>query len=182
MPDSPSRDSRSRDSQSRDGRSRDSRSAGEGDGQAGAAVARRRHWMAVLARASHPDMLAGLQRLGGLPNYTRLRGPEAGLVMVRGRAGGGGAPFNLGEMTVTRCSVRTDAGIVGHAYVAGRDELQAELAAVADAILQDPGRTDAVWAGLIVPLHAAQADQRRAVDAKAGATKVDFFAMRTMRT
>ncbi len=69
-----------------------------------------------------------------------LRGPEAGLVMVRGRTGGGGAPFNLGEMTTTRCTVRTDAGFVGHAYVAGRDERLAEVAALADALLQDPER------------------------------------------
>ena len=58
--------------------------------------------------------------------------------MVRGRAGGGGAPFNLGEMTATRCTVRTDGGFVGHAYVAGRDERLAELAALVDALLQDP--------------------------------------------
>ena len=36
-------------------------------------------------------------------------------------AGGGGAAFNLGEMTVTRCTVRTETGFVGHAYVAGRE-------------------------------------------------------------
>ncbi len=33
--------------------------------------------------------------------------------MVRGRAGGGGSAFNLGEMTVTRCSVRIATGQVG---------------------------------------------------------------------
>ena len=48
------------------------------------------------------------ERLGTLPDYRVLRGPEAGLVMVRGRTGGGGAPFNLGEMTATRCTVRTE--------------------------------------------------------------------------
>ena len=66
--------------------------------------------------------------------YRVLRGPEAGLAMVRGRAGGGGAPFHLGEMTVTRCSVRTEAGFVGHAYIAGRSERAAQLAALADAL------------------------------------------------
>ena len=76
--------------------------------------------------------------------YRVLRGPEAGLVMVRGRAGGGGAPFNLGEMTATRCTVRTEAGFVGHAYVAGRNERQAELAALADALLQDPAAADRI--------------------------------------
>ena len=70
-----------------------------------------------------------------------MRGPETGLVMVRGRAGGSGSPFNLGEMTVTRCTVQLGSGTAGHAYIAGRDERQAELAAVADALLQDPALT-----------------------------------------
>ena len=67
--------------------------------------------------------------------------------MVRGRAGGGGAPFNLGEMTVDalHCAHR-HAACVGHAYVAGRDERQAELAALLDALLQDPTRQHALQA------------------------------------
>src|ERR1700761_2739323 len=87
----------------------------------------RRRWMAVLARAESAMIEAGLARCGTLPAYKCLRGPESGLVMVRGRIGGGGGPFNLGEMTVTRCSIRTEAGLVGHAYIAGRDEHRAEL-------------------------------------------------------
>ena len=66
--------------------------------------AARRRWMAVLARAEAAELAALLDRHAVVPLYTRLRGPEAGLVMVRGRTGGGGAPFNLGEMTVTRCT------------------------------------------------------------------------------
>ncbi len=92
-----------------------------------------------------------------LPDYTVLRGPESGLVMVRGRAGGGGAPFNLGEMTVTRCTVRTESGLVGHAYIAGRDERRAELAALADALMQDPDRT----AALRCADHRAAGEARR---------------------
>src|SRR5487761_2763482 len=101
--------------------------------------AARRHWMAVLARARAADLDAALADCAPLPDYTRLRGPEAGLVMVRGRIGGGGSAFNAGEMTVTRCSVRMADGMVGHAYVAGRDERRAELAALCDALLQVPG-------------------------------------------
>ena len=108
-----------------------------------------------------------------------MRGPETGLVMVRGRAGGSGSPFNLGEMTVTRCTVRIASGTAGHAYVAGRDERQAELAAVADAMLQDDARGVET---LIAPLAEAQAAQRRARAEKAAATRVEFFAMRTMRS
>jgi len=142
----------------------------------------RRHWMSVLARAAADELDRCLTANGGAPAYQRLRGPESGLVMVRGRTGGGGAPFNLGEMTVTRCTVRTEAGQVGHAYVAGRDARQAELAAVLDALLQDPARGDALRAGVIAKLAAAQAAGRTEVARKAAATKVQFFAMRNMRT
>jgi len=137
--------------------------------------------MAVLARASATELAALLDRHAIMPRYTKLRGPEAGLVMVRGRTGGGGAPFNLGEMTVTRCTVRTDSGQVGHAYVAGRDARQAELAALLDAMLQDPLQAFALQANVIAPLAEAQQAHRTAVAAKAAATKVQFFAMRNMR-
>ena len=99
--------------------------------------AERRHWMSVLARASVADIERRLAACPKLPEHVRLRGPETGLVMTRGRAGGGGAPFNLGEISVTRCTVRTESGLVGHAYVAGRDAGRAELAARVDAGMQD---------------------------------------------
>jgi alpha-D-ribose 1-methylphosphonate 5-triphosphate synthase subunit PhnG len=142
----------------------------------------RRHWMSVLARAAADELESCLADHGGAPTYHRLRGPESGLVMVRGRAGGGGAPFNLGEMTVTRCTVRTASGQVGHAYVTGRDARQAELAAVFDALLQDPARRAALCDGVIARLAAGQAAARAEVARKAAATKVQFFAMRNMRT
>jgi len=141
--------------------------------------AARKRWMAVLARADADELG---KRLGALPSYRVLRGPEAGLVMVRGRAGGGGTPFNLGEMTATRCTVRTEPGFVGHAYVAGRNERQAELAALADALLQEPLRQASLLEQVIEPLAAMQQARRDAVAAKAAATQVQFFAMRTMRT
>jgi alpha-D-ribose 1-methylphosphonate 5-triphosphate synthase subunit PhnG len=141
--------------------------------------AARRRWMAVLARSDAAELS---ERLGALPEYRVLRGPEAGLVMVRGRTGGGGAPFNLGEMTATRCTVRTDTGCVGHAYIAGRNERLAELAALTDALLQDPTRQNALMEEVIEPLAAMQQERRDAVSAKAAATRVQFFAMRNMRS
>ncbi|HUB13212.1 MAG TPA: phosphonate C-P lyase system protein PhnG [Acetobacteraceae bacterium] len=143
--------------------------------------AARRRWMAVLARADASELAALLDRHTVMPRYARLRGPEAGLVMVRGRTGGGGGPFNLGEMTVTRCSVRTESGQIGHAYIAGRDARRAELAAVVDAMLQDPAQTFELRAKVIEPLADVQRAQRAEVAAKAAATKVQFFAMRNMR-
>ena len=145
-------------------------------------TATRQHWMSVLARASATAIESGLTRAGGLPSWQRLRGPEIGLVMVRGRAGGSGSPFNLGEMTVTRCTVRLDSGLAGHAYVSGRDERQAELAAVADALLQDPARHARLREMLIEPLADAQRNQRLDRAEKAAATRVEFFAMRNMRS
>ena len=142
----------------------------------------RRRWMSVLARAPAEGLETLLRDAGGLPAYTILRGPEGGLVMVRGCAGGGGAPFNLGEMTVTRCTVRTESGLIGHAYVAGREPRQAELAAVVDALMQDPERTRVLETRIIAPLEASQAAHRAERAGKAAATRVQFFAMQTMRT
>ncbi|HBK08746.1 MAG TPA: phosphonate C-P lyase system protein PhnG [Acetobacteraceae bacterium] len=142
----------------------------------------RQRWMSVLARAETDRLRALLEDQAPLPEYTVLRGPEAGLVMVRGRAGGGGAAFNLGEMTVTRCTVRTETGLIGHAYVQGRDEKRAELAALTDALMLDPGRTDALERQVITPLECQQEQRKEERAAKAAATRVQFLAMQTMRT
>ncbi|NKE47012.1 phosphonate C-P lyase system protein PhnG [Roseomonas frigidaquae] len=137
--------------------------------------------MSILARAEAAEIAARLDPLPGLPAHKRLRGPETGLVMVRGRTGGDGAPFNLGEMTVTRCAVRLADGTVGHGYVAGRDARQAELAALLDALMQDPERRPGLEAAVIGPLERAQADRRASQARKAAATRVEFFTMTQMR-
>jgi alpha-D-ribose 1-methylphosphonate 5-triphosphate synthase subunit PhnG len=142
----------------------------------------RRRWMAVLARAGASRIASLLAGCGALPAHTILRGPEGGLVMVRGRAGGGGAAFNLGEMTVTRCTVRTDTGFVGHAYIPGREGRRAELAALVDAMMQDRDRAADIEVRVIAPLETQQAQHKADRASKAAATKVQFFAMQTMRT
>lgn len=136
----------------------------------------RRRWMGVLAKAAPDEVAAAWERVTPKPAYELLRRPETGLVMVRGRTGGDGAPFNLGEMTVTRCSVRLDGGTVGHAWVAGRRADHAERAAVLDALLQDPARHAAV-APEIDRLEAAMAARRERAAREAAATRVDFFTM-----
>ena len=144
-------------------------------------VTERQLWMAVLARADADDIARRLEACGPVPDWQVLRGPESGLVMVRGRAGGGGAAFNLGEMTVTRCTVRTTGGRIGHAYVAGRDA-KARLAALVDALLQAPDLTTRIHQGVISPLLQAQQHSRAAIARKAAATKVQFFTLANMRT
>src|SRR3974390_993562 len=114
--------------------------------------AQRQRWMGVLARAARAELEAAWQALESPPAYTHLRRPEIGLVLVRGRAGGTGAAFNLGEMTMTRGAVRVETAerrLVGFSFVGGRDVRHAELAAVFDALLQDPRHRAAVEAAVI---------------------------------
>jgi alpha-D-ribose 1-methylphosphonate 5-triphosphate synthase subunit PhnG len=133
----------------------------------------RKEWMSVLAKAA-PARLAAL--MPDLPEHSFLRPPEVGAVMVRGRAGGTGAPFNLGEMTVTRTSVRLVGGAVGHAWVQGRDKGHATRAAVVDALMQTDRAADLAVA--VIGVLAAEAGAARAARAaKAAATKVDFFTL-----
>ncbi len=138
--------------------------------------AARRHWMGVLAKASPQEIAAAWSRLQPPPAYDLLRRAETGLVMVRGRIGGDGGPFNLGEMIVTRCSVRLQDGIIGHAWIAGRCAEHAERAAVLDALLQHAGQRSEISDGL-AELEAAQAGRRAEAARKAAATRVDFFTM-----
>lgn len=133
--------------------------------------------MGLLARAEGASLAHYWSALGLEPGFDWLRAPECGMVMVRGRAGGAGAPFNLGEMTVTRCTLSLTDGTLGHAYVPGRDRRHAEIAALCDALLQRAETADPVRAGILAPL--AEEAGRRAQDeaARAAATKVDFFTM-----
>lgn len=133
----------------------------------------RKGWIATLAKAP-PARLADL--MPELPPHDLLRAPEIGAVMVRGRTGGTGAAFNLGEMTVTRCSVRLGAGPVGHAWVQGCDKDHARRAAVIDALMQTDASKE-LSARIIAPLQ-AEAEVRRATRAtRAAGTKVEFFTM-----
>jgi alpha-D-ribose 1-methylphosphonate 5-triphosphate synthase subunit PhnG len=129
--------------------------------------------MAVLAKAPAARLAA---LMPDLPAHSLLRAPEIGAVMVRGRVGATGAAFNLGEMTVTRASVRLATGEVGHAWVQGRDRGHALRAAVIDALMQTAdaaGLTARVLDPLLAEAGAARADRAD----RAAATKVDFFTM-----
>jgi alpha-D-ribose 1-methylphosphonate 5-triphosphate synthase subunit PhnG len=133
----------------------------------------RKEWISTLAKAPPTE----LRRLiAELPAHDLLRAAEVGAVMVRGRLGGTGAPFNLGEMTVTRCSVRLANGTVGHAWVQGRDKDHARRAAVVDALMQTDAAAD-VERDVIAPLAEVAHRKRSARADKAAGTKVDFFTM-----
>ncbi|MEM0922100.1 MAG: phosphonate C-P lyase system protein PhnG [Pseudomonadota bacterium] len=136
----------------------------------------RKAWIGLLAKAP-PASFAALLRQAGLKHqFTWLRQPEIGSVMVQGRMGGNGSAFNLGEITVTRCSLQLACGTVGHGYVQGRDKAKAERAALCDALLQtdEAGR---VTEEILTPLASEMAEAARSRAAKSAATKVDFFTM-----
>ncbi|MAZ02196.1 MAG: phosphonate C-P lyase system protein PhnG [Sneathiella sp.] len=133
--------------------------------------------MGVLARASVDDLEQHWMREGEGVDYAFLRPPETGLVMTQGRADGTGQRFNLGEMTVTRCAVRLSDGMIGHAYVKGRDRRHAELAAAFDALLQTSSAGEDIQARVIRPLADKFDRAREARSRKAAATKVDFYTM-----
>jgi alpha-D-ribose 1-methylphosphonate 5-triphosphate synthase subunit PhnG len=147
--------------------------------------------MAVLARTPRAELetaLAAALDGAATPAFDWLRPPQTGLAMVRGRIGGTGNAFNLGEATVTRATLRLRAddggainsalnGTVGVACHLGRDKRRAELAALADALLQQPERHAQLHARLIAPLAARLEAQRSAQRDDAASTKVEFFTM-----
>uniref|UniRef100_UPI001684D917 phosphonate C-P lyase system protein PhnG n=1 Tax=unclassified Calothrix TaxID=2619626 RepID=UPI001684D917 len=121
-----------------------------------------------------------VKNLGNLPEYSFLRSPEIGLAMVRGRAGGTGEAFNLGEITMTRCVVQLEnleEAIAGFGYIAGRSHRHAELAALCDALLQTPHWRDRIQAEVIQPLQIESQKQQELQQRQTEATKVNFFTM-----
>ncbi|MGA1802955.1 phosphonate C-P lyase system protein PhnG [Rhizobium sp. HT1-10] len=131
----------------------------------------------LLARAEREELAAVWETLSERPVAISVRGPETGLVMVRGRIGGGGAMFNLGEVTVTRATIRLASGIIGHAQALGTDKDRARLAAIFDALWQEPATQDFVEQAILSPIaeRIESADQQKAKET--AATRVDFFTM-----
>ncbi|MEH2568716.1 phosphonate C-P lyase system protein PhnG [Bradyrhizobium sp. AZCC 2289] len=138
--------------------------------------AQRKLAMAVLAHSDSAEISGRLDAVA-LPAHENLREPENGLVMVRGRIGGDGAPFNLGEATVSRAAVRLSTGEVGFGYTLGRDRQKARMIALCDAMLQSDQFAGVVESGVIAPLRAAIAANRKRQAAETAATRVDFYTL-----
>lgn len=137
----------------------------------------RRGRMAVIARASRAALASAYAGCPDRPALDVIRRPEVGLVMVPGRIGGAGAPFYLGEVTVTRAAVRLDSGELGFSCVMGRDKERALLAAALDALAQSPAHAEHVETALLAPERDRLAAVRTETQAKAAATRVEFFTM-----
>lgn len=138
-------------------------------------IEKRRELMRVCADAKAAELAAALDALAPVPSSSDLRAPETGLVMLRGRMGGDGRAFNVGEATVTRAAIRLETGEVGHAYQLGRDREKARAAAILDALAQS-GRADEVALALESAAGRVAADRAKTARQTA-ATRVDFFTM-----
>jgi alpha-D-ribose 1-methylphosphonate 5-triphosphate synthase subunit PhnG len=135
----------------------------------------RQEALGVLANADMKELSTAWDTWENRPEVQMIRGPETGLIMLRGRTGGGGAPFNLGEATVSRASVRIGTGEVGHGYCLGRDEEKAKLIAVIDALFQR--EPDNIEFAILRPLRDAAAARDKQRQEETAATKVEFFTM-----
>jgi alpha-D-ribose 1-methylphosphonate 5-triphosphate synthase subunit PhnG len=142
----------------------------------GSKQAQRKAAMTVLAHSDAAEISRCLDAIA-LPVHENLREPENGLVMVRGRIGGDGAPFNLGEATVSRAAVRLATGEVGFGYTLGRDRKKAQLIALCDALVQSNEFADAVEANVLAPLRTAMVSMRNQKAAETAATRVDFYTL-----
>jgi alpha-D-ribose 1-methylphosphonate 5-triphosphate synthase subunit PhnG len=133
--------------------------------------------LAVLAQASTAELADGLAALADRPAHIELRPVETGLVMVRGRIGGDGAPFNLGEATVTRAAVRIDTGETGFAYVLGRDHDKARMIALCDALWQSRAFKGAIERHVLAPIRGRIERKRAERQRETAATRVDFLTL-----
>lgn len=137
----------------------------------------RRDAMALLAQGAVDTIERGLGHLRIDSKWTEIRSPETGLVMLRGRVGGMGAPFNLGEATVTRAAVQLDSGETGFAYLLGRNGKKARLAALCDALWQSKETREGIERCVLTPLREERSRRLEQECARTAATRVDFFTL-----
>jgi alpha-D-ribose 1-methylphosphonate 5-triphosphate synthase subunit PhnG len=137
----------------------------------------RRAAMARLFALADWELVRSLTETFAAIDCQLVRGPETGLVMLRGSMGSTGAAFNVGEATATRCSVRLADKTEGHGYVLGRNADQARRLALCDALLQQADADLSAFDKMAQQLNDAIAARRNAQAAKVAATKVDFFTL-----
>jgi alpha-D-ribose 1-methylphosphonate 5-triphosphate synthase subunit PhnG len=144
---------------------------------ASADIAGRQALMRACAEANEAELEAALTAVGEPLQVEELHPPQIALVMLRGRIGGSGTAFNIGEATVTRAAVRLANGAVGFGYLLGRSERRAKLAAQLDALGQDAACRARLEACFVQPMLARRAALDARAWAAAEATKVEFFTL-----
>ena len=141
-----------------------------------AASGARKYLMDVLARATLAELEDAYATLSEQPTVSPVRGPETGLIMLRGRIGASGAPFNLGEATVSRATIRLSTGEIGHGQCLGGDRNKARMIAIFDALAQRVEHA-ALVGGLVASVAERLTNEDRQLAEETAATRVDFFTM-----
>lgn len=137
----------------------------------------RQQWMATLAMANTDELLLCSKTLVRKETFEDIRSAEVGLAQVRGRMGGTGSAFNLGDMSISRCVLRSSEGIYGYSYVSGRSKIHAQRAAELDAMLQSVNHHDEVMKVVIQTLLDEQQFKDRNRREKTESTRVNFFTL-----
>lgn len=137
----------------------------------------RQHWMSVLAHAPTAELLRLSDATVKEFSFEIIRAPEIGLAQVRARMGNTGEQFNLGDMTLTRCVVRSSLNTVGYGYIGGRNKAHAQRAAELDALLQDPQLGEVLMERVISPMEAIESKERAKRQQQVDATRVEFFTL-----
>jgi alpha-D-ribose 1-methylphosphonate 5-triphosphate synthase subunit PhnG len=139
-------------------------------------IEKRKSWMSLLAISNKNDLLNLWEQKKINIRYEWLRTPEIGSIMAQGRMGVTGDKFNIGEVTITRCSLKLNCGTVGHSYVQGRSKKKAEISALCDALMQTE-MSNEINKSIIIPLEKIKKNNKDKILSKAEATKVDFFTL-----
>lgn len=140
-------------------------------------VMARQTLMRACALATDAELQAAVELVADGIEVVDLRPPEVGLVMMRGRVGGDGAPFNVGEASVTRAVVRLPSGEVGHSYLLGRSSDRARQAALLDAVGQQGVGGETLLEMFVKPVMARAAAERQSRGEETRATRVNFFTL-----
>ncbi|MCL6416007.1 phosphonate C-P lyase system protein PhnG [Aestuariirhabdus sp. Z084] len=137
----------------------------------------RQNWMSVLAKAPTESLMALSEPVMNDASFEVIRQPEIGLTQIRARMGGEGNPFNLGDMTMTRCVVRSNMNTLGYGYISGRKKSHALRAAQMDALLQSSEFESLLLERVIEPLQRQIQQQELVQKREVDATRVDFFTL-----
>jgi alpha-D-ribose 1-methylphosphonate 5-triphosphate synthase subunit PhnG len=137
----------------------------------------RKNVMAVLVSSSAEEIERHMRTIEPIPEHEDVRTAASGLVMLRGRICGDGAPFNFGEATVTRAAIRLATKEVGFGYVLGRDRAKARLVALCDALVQHDTYRDRIERDVVAPIRERLQAERKLKAEQIAATKVDFFTL-----
>jgi alpha-D-ribose 1-methylphosphonate 5-triphosphate synthase subunit PhnG len=135
----------------------------------------RKRYLGILARATTAQLEAARLQLGELADVQYVRPAEVGMSMLRGRVGGTGDAFNLGEATVTRCALRVGNLPLGVGYTLGRERRKAELMALFDSLLQGDERRAFIQKEVVDVLGLRQSASSEASRRAADTSKVEFF-------